>query len=64
MDPDKCLKDALEIARASVESDDESARQLADALLALDEWILLGGFLPARWRDKHLPSVLKAAEGG
>jgi len=61
MDPDKTLTDALEAARevadlsapmgpAGAQALAVSAERLAEAVLALDEWIAKGGYLPARWR--------------
>lgn len=57
MDPDANLKEALELANClACEGDFDphakliEAERLADLLLALDEWITKGGFLPERWR--------------
>jgi hypothetical protein len=64
MDPNANLQDALWIARALVmpeggveRSEEETARlgmRLAELVVALDEWILKGGFLPRRW-DPTVP---------
>ena len=51
MDPDETLRIMLEHAALLADDEDasEDAYRLADAVLALDEWITKGGFLPARW---------------
>lgn len=61
MDPDANLEEQLELAQELMEvnSDDmdtdalqeieEKASRLAELVLALDEWIERGGFLPKRW---------------
>jgi hypothetical protein len=54
MDPDATLSIALGVARAVADgrsAGPDDARDLADALLNLDEWIARGGYLPARWRS-------------
>jgi hypothetical protein len=58
VDPDANLKEQLELADSinkSAESGFESpddAWRLAELVLALDEWIKKGGFLPQRWTKK------------
>jgi len=51
MDPNANLKEQLQLARRIVE--DGSAKRdgeaLAELVLALDEWIWRGNFLPERW---------------
>jgi hypothetical protein len=51
MDPEANLRRQLAIARAAVyaEADDPTLVELAELVLALDEWIARGGFLPPRW---------------
>ena len=61
MDPDANLEEQLELAQELMEmnSDDMDtdalqeiegkASRLAELVLALDEWIERGGFLPKRW---------------
>jgi hypothetical protein len=58
MDPDANLRRQLAIARAAVTVDgaDDTLVELSELVLALDEWITMGGFVPARWntvRDAH-----------
>lgn len=60
MDPDANLKEQLDLARRIIRILDDSAyafapvpaqaARLAELVLALDEWIVRGGFLPSRWR--------------
>ena len=57
MDPDKCLDEALEVAREIVDAldgsepydIDDAANTLAERVIALDEWLRKGGFLPKPW---------------
>ena len=54
MDPNANLDRLLELARrmADQEADDieeDNAIELAELILALDEWLRRGGFLPRRW---------------
>lgn len=56
MDPEANLKEQREIARqlvdGTIESEgylEERATRLAELVLALDEWIRSGGFLPRQW---------------
>lgn len=51
MDPNANLTEALSLAHTIVEDDDESsdATRLAELVLALDQWIRMGGFLPGAW---------------
>lgn len=61
MDPDAALAEMLDLARDLIKWDDAliqgdhdptygQAAELAQAVLALHEWIDHGGFLPAAWR--------------
>jgi hypothetical protein len=53
MDPDSNLREMLELARAGVEAaviDAVDADRLCELVLALDGWIVKGGFLPKRWQ--------------
>lgn len=57
MDPDANLKEQLELADQLVEADDdeldiEDARRLCELVLALNDWIKGGGFLPQAWQKK------------
>jgi len=62
MDPDANLKEQLELARkitdvslpfwGSVEEMCYDVNRLAELVLALDEWIKKGGFLPQQWQVK------------
>lgn len=64
MDPDVNIREQIELARAIIASLDmdllamstiqteiviERANSLAELVLALDKWIVKGGFLPVRW---------------
>jgi len=53
MDPDANLSEQRRIAEQIVENgaiDADRAERLAELVLALDEWLKKGGFLPARWQ--------------
>jgi hypothetical protein len=62
MDPDSNLNEQLQIARGLLADDEDkmsssdmasalhSALRLAEYVVALDEWIRKGGFLPSSWR--------------
>ena len=63
MDPNANLREQLELAQeivkraASIEQQDmtlspaeQNALRLAELVLALDEWIRKGGFLPRQWK--------------
>ena len=58
MDPDANLIEQRSLAQAIVDADnqaydvDPDALRLAELVLALDEWIRGGGFLPANWAKK------------
>lgn len=52
MDPDANLDEALELAVVLERYEDDDARRLAELVLALNEWISRGGFLPAAWQRK------------
>lgn len=50
MDPNANLEEQLKLSRALVWLDGgRYATRLAELVIALDEWIRKGGFLPARW---------------
>lgn len=55
MDPTANLKEQLELAREFVDETVrypdqlENAERLSELVLALDEWIRKGGFLPEQW---------------
>jgi hypothetical protein len=56
MDPNANLEEQRKIAARMLKQVDEpegidehDADRLAELVLALDEWISKGGFLPARW---------------
>jgi hypothetical protein len=56
MDPDANLKEQLELARSIAEQDPQSiteASRLAELVLALNEWITGGGFLPSAWKGEQ-----------
>lgn len=53
MDPDVNLAKQLRIADRILESDESDrlgATELAELVIALNEWLSRGGFLPAAWR--------------
>lgn len=57
MDPNENLKEQLRLAKALVFDGDSSpnglmpsAQRLGELVLALDEWIQKGGFLPLAWQ--------------
>lgn len=57
MDPDACLKELLELAKADhlpeadrFENAIHDYLRMQELVEALDGWIVKGGFLPARWR--------------
>lgn len=57
MDPDENLKQQRRISAAlmyQIENDrkveDADVLRLSELVIALDEWIAKGGFLPAAWR--------------
>ena len=54
MDPNANLEEQLELAHKLLLCDygerPFDAERLAELVVALDEWIRKGGFLPARWR--------------
>lgn len=55
MDPNSNVKEQRQIARAIVDSPDghtHGAVRLAELVLALDEWICLGGFCPTEWSER------------
>lgn len=61
MDPNEALKNILHLAKKVQDDDSEfddaekliyMAGDLADAVVALDAWLVNGGFLPQRWERK------------
>ena len=58
MDPNANLKEQLEIAARLIESDDSDDREgarLGELVIALNEWIVRGGFVPSTWW--HCPKM-------
>lgn len=61
MDPEANLREQLLIASHLADHDypthelADRATRLAELVLAMDEWISHGGFLPAQWRTKPAP---------
>lgn len=55
MDPNANLIEQVQLAESLVEAENESAdaNRLAELVLALNLWILRGGFLPKSWERKH-----------
>ena len=60
MDPEANLKEQLELAEQisnchdqNVVIDEDDARRLSDLVLAMNGWIIRGGFLPHSWNWKR-----------
>ena len=52
MDPNECLHEQLLLAREITEVEQPrpaDVERLAEMAIALDEWIMKGGFIPERW---------------
>ena len=69
MDPDECLERLLETARFVLGGEagdmfEESAEELAQQLLSLDEWLRKGGFLPAIWNGRGSKRSRQEREAG
>ena len=66
MDPNATLKEALDLAgrisRRQEHLPDQAflGEMLAELLLALDEWLRKGGFLPAQWAPDSLGGSMAA----
>lgn len=65
MDPDANLKEQLELAESIGKCQDEGtncsqvdAARLAELVVALNEWLITGGFLPKPWHDVQIAKVL------
>ena len=66
MDPDTTLKELRSIADRVLKNGDHSdasviaqdAASLAERVVALDEWIRNGGFLPRPWHDVQVAKVM------
>jgi hypothetical protein len=55
MDPDANLRELLNLARTRVQGvDDTEVCRMAELVLALDDWIRGGGFLPRSWRNARM----------
>lgn len=54
MDPNANLAEQLRLARDPEEWDHDSGTRLAELVVALDEWIRKGGFLPDAWKPKEI----------
>ena len=54
MDPNANLEEQLRLANrfANGKGDFMEAERLAELVLALDEWIRGGGFIPAAWKNR------------
>ena len=68
MDPDRALAQILETARFLLSGKagdmfDESAEELAQQLLDLDEWLRRGGFQPKPWRKDRENALVTACRG-
>lgn len=61
MDPDANLEAQRRLAQRLAnpcdgdEPDADDVRYLAELVVALDEWIAKGGFLPSRWAQPRHP---------
>ena len=53
MDPDENLREQLEIASRSVESEHDDLRRLAELVESLHEWITRGGVRPTAWGEER-----------
>lgn len=59
MDPNANLKEQLKLARVLADRDastgdlQDMGIELAELVLALNEWIINGGFLPLDWRKSN-----------
>ena len=67
MDPDTALQHLRETARFILGGQagdmfEESAEELAQQVLDLDEWLQKGGLLPSPWRRKTRMPTLSAEE--
>jgi len=53
MDPNANLEEQIQIASdiLSGNEDEQDAERLAELVIALDEWISMGGFLPNIWKE-------------
>lgn len=56
MDPNANLEEQINISNRIINGtgdmdDMDDAERLAELVLALDEWIERGGFLPRRWKN-------------
>lgn len=55
MDPNANLNESLALANAIIDGNDYvdagEAERLAELVVALDDWIRKGGFLPDDWRS-------------
>lgn len=49
MDPNATLVRIIDLARAHIDSDNEDLASLSRAILNLNHWIRVGGFLPNAW---------------
>jgi hypothetical protein len=56
MDPNANLKEQLDIARKLLDDPigEDDVDRLAELVVALDEWISNGGFLPKRWQTPEV----------
>jgi len=63
MDPDANLREQIELAKFLVEANHcgsdflNNAERLGELVLALDEWIKGGGFLPKAWQKNPSKST-------
>lgn len=51
MDPNANLTEQVTIAEEILSGNTAAAERLAELVLALNEWLQSGGFLPAAWRQ-------------
>lgn len=67
MDPNANLVEQLELARSILDEGkypDDRPDRLAELVIALDEWIKKGGFLPVQWPEGRLTMFVLRRDDG
>jgi len=49
MDPNAALDELIGLATSDLREFGDEVHRLAELVLALDDWLARGGFLPTRW---------------
>jgi len=62
MDPEENLKIQLKCAGSDPKDFENSFCRLSEHVLALDDWLVKGGFLPPRWAEKCNGGLVAQAE--